>query len=69
MSNYKRYFLNKNFPVFITFVTHNRRNILISNIDILRNSFKYAKEKFNFDIAAICIMNNHCHFIVYADNV
>ena len=69
MSNYKRYFINKNFPVFITFVTHNRRNILISNIDILRNSFKYAKEKFNFDIVAICIMNNHCHFILYSDNV
>ena len=43
MSNYKRYFKNSSNPVFITFVTYNRREILIQNIEALRNSFKYAK--------------------------
>lgn len=66
MSNYLRYFKNNRSPVFITFVTLNRKNILIQNIDILRNSFKYAKSKFNFEIIAISILKNHCHLILYA---
>ncbi len=67
MSNYKRYFSTSN-PVFITFVTYNRSDILIKNIDILRNSFKFTKQKFNFDIIAITILNNHCHMIISTDN-
>ena len=43
MSNYKRYFKDSLNPVFITLVTYNRLEILIQNIDVLRNSFKYAK--------------------------
>lgn len=66
MSNYFRYFKNNENPVFITFVTLNRRNILIQNIDILRNSFKYAKSKFDFEIIAISILKNHCHLILSA---
>ena len=42
MSNYKRYFKNSLNPVFITFVTYNRREILIPNIEALI--------KFNFSI-------------------
>ena len=68
MSTYKRYFNNSINPVFITFVTYNRRKILISNIDILRNSFKYAKCKFNFEIIAISIMEEHCHMIISTNN-
>ena len=45
MGNYKRYFKNSSNPVFITFVTYNRREILIQNIEALRNSFKYAKKQ------------------------
>lgn len=68
MSNYKRYFKNSSNPVFITFVTYNRREILIKNIDILRNSFKYAKNKYDFEIIAISVLKEHCHMIISASN-
>lgn len=69
MSNYKRYFINTRNPVFITFITYNRREILIPNIDILRNSFKYAKTKHNFEIIAISVLKEHCHAIIFANNL
>lgn len=66
MSNYRRYFNNN--PVFITFVTKGRKEILIQNIDILRNSFKYAKEKYAYDVVASVILNEHCHIIISTEN-
>ncbi len=68
MSNYKRYFKASSNPVFITFVTYNRREILIQNIDILRNSFQYAKNKYDFKIIAISVLKEHCHMIISASN-
>lgn len=68
MSNYKRYFNSYNNPVFITFVTYNRKEILIPNIQNLRNSFKYAISKYKFEIIAISVLKEHCHLIVSADN-
>ena len=68
MSNYKRYFSDNAKPVFITFVTYNRRNILIPNIDLLRNSFKYAKNQYKFTIIAISVLQNHCHMLIQAKN-
>lgn len=35
MSMYKRHFNNSINPIFITFVTYNRRKILIPNIDTI----------------------------------
>lgn len=67
MSNYRRYFDNNN-PIFITFVTQNRKEILIDNIDILRNSFRYSKEKFNYEIIASVILKEHCHLTLSAKN-
>ncbi len=64
---YKRLFL-KNHPYFITVVTHQRNPILIENIDLLRESFKYAKTKFNFQIEAIVILPDHFHLIVELNN-
>lgn len=68
MSNYKRYYNTSSATVFITFVTYNRKSILLPNINILRNAFKYAKEKFTFNIIAITIMKNHCHLIISTNN-
>ena len=68
MSNYKRYFKALSNPVFITFVTYNRREILLPNINILRNSFKYAKNKYNFEIIAISVLKEHCHMIISTPN-
>lgn len=64
MSKYRRYFDNLNKPVFITIVTYNRKNILIENINILKNSIKYVKSKYNFEIVAISILKNHFHMIL-----
>jgi len=65
--NYKRLFLN-NHPYFITVVTHQRNPILIENIDLLRDSFRYAKTKFDFKIEAIVILPDHFHLILELDN-
>lgn len=64
MSNYKRYFSNISVPVFITFVTYNRRNILIQNINLFKKSLKFVKEKYKLNIIAISVMKNHCHMIL-----
>ena len=61
--NYKRVF-EKNSYIFITFVTHRRKNILIDNIECLRSAFASAKEKYDFEIFAIVIMPNHIHMII-----
>ena len=51
MSNYKRIYLQGYNYVFFTIVTNNRENILIENIDLLRESFKNALENFAFSYA------------------
>ena len=53
MSNFKRYYQDKNI-VFITIVTYNRQQILVKNIDLLRQSFK--KVKYNYEIIAGIVM-------------
>ena len=63
MSNYRRYFINRN-PIFITLVTYNRKEMLIDNIKLLREAFEITKKYYNFEIIAICIMQNHIHMIV-----
>ena len=68
MSNYRRYFQDTYSPVFITFVTNGRQEILIQNIDILRNSFRYAQNKYDFNIIAISVLKEHCHMIISAIN-
>ena len=67
MSNYRRYFNGCNNPVFITFVTYNRREILLSNIQLLKDSIKQAISKFNFEIIAISVLKEHCHLILVAE--
>ncbi len=68
MSNYRRYFNGCNNPVFVTFVTYNRREILLSNLQLLRDSFKQAISKFNFEIIAISTLKEHCHLILATEN-
>ena len=69
MSNYKRIYLQGYNYVFFTIVTNNRENILIENIDLLRESFKNALENFEFNIIAICVMQNHLHLILKLKNI
>ena len=48
-------------------VTYNRNDILIENIELLRRAFKITKKYYNFEIIAICIMQNHIHMIISLD--
>lgn len=68
MTTFRRYFNNKQTYIFITFVTYKRREILISNIDLFKESLKFAKTKFAFDIFAIVVMKEHCHLIISVEN-
>ena len=45
-------------------VTYNRKNILINNIELLRKAFKISKNYYNFEIIAICIMQDHIHMVL-----
>ena len=60
---YKRLFLD-GYDYFITVVTYDRNPILVNNIELLRESFRYAKTKFTFDINAIVILPDHFHMII-----
>lgn len=65
---YKRLFV-PNSIIFVTFVTNKRREILINNIGILRDSFLATKNKFEFEIIAICILKNHVHMLIKPNNI
>ena len=68
MSNYKRFYNNSYKYIFITIVTYNRNEILLQNIDTLRNSFIYAKTKYQFDIFSCVILKDHFHIIIKLEN-
>jgi putative transposase len=63
MANYKRIFLD-GYRYYITIVTYERNPILLANIALLRESFRYAKSLFEFDINEIVIMPDHLHMII-----
>ena len=66
--NYKRFFI-QNSMVFITMVTYNRNPILLDYIQLLKDSFQYAKTKFQFKIYAIVILKEHLHIIIKPDEI
>lgn len=67
MPEYRRLKL-PNHPVFITIVTFNRNPILIKNIQLLRESFKAAKQKHDFEIFASVVLPDHMHLILNLDH-
>jgi len=64
---YKRLFLD-GYDYFITVVTYERNPILIENIALLRESFRYAKSRFVFDIDAIVVLPDHFHMVISMEN-
>ena len=64
MSNFKRYYQDKNI-VFITIVTYNRQQILVKNIELLRQSFKNVK--YNYEIIAGIVLPDHLHILIQTD--
>ena len=63
MAKYKRVFEN-GYSYFLTVVTHKRVPILIKNIDLLRDSFRRSKLKYNYQIEAVVILPDHFHTII-----
>ena len=66
--NYKRIFI-PDAMIFITVVTYNRKNILVNNIEYLRNAFKITKTKYKFEIVAIIVNPDHFHMIIKPENI
>ena len=64
MSNFKRYYQDKNI-VFITIVTYNRQQILVKNIELLRQSFKNVK--YSYEIVAGIVLPDHLHILMQTD--
>jgi len=67
MSNYKRIYL-QNHSYYLTVVTQNRRPILIDNIELLRDSFRRSKKRYDYAIDAIVILPDHIHMIITPKN-
>jgi len=67
MSNYKRIYL-ENYSYYITVVTQNRQPILIDNIELLRDSFRRSKKRYDYVINAIVILPDHIHMIITPKN-
>ena len=69
MPNYKRYYVQGYPYIFITMVTYNRQKILIDNIDLLRYAFKKTLQNYNYEIVAICVLQDHIHMIIKDNNI
>lgn len=61
--NYRRFSVENSY-IFITIVTYERQQILLANIDILKESIKKTKIFYKFDIVAIVVMSDHIHMII-----
>ncbi len=66
MSNYKRHYEFGNI-VFITMITDNRIPILTDNIDLIKESLKSVKYK--FEIVAGVILQDHIHLLLKPQNM
>jgi putative transposase len=61
--NYRRVFLD-GYSYYLTLVTHRREPLLVANIELLRDSFRRSKQRYDYDIDAIVILPDHIHMII-----
>ena len=66
--NYKRVFILNSY-VHLIVVAYKRKDIFLENIELLRISFKNARQYFDFEIIAICVLPNHIHIILNPNNI
>ncbi len=66
--NYRRIFIPNSY-VHLIIVAYNRQNIFIDNIQLLKDALKNAKQYFNFEIIAICVLPDHIHIIINPQNI
>jgi len=67
MADYKRLYLH-NYSYYLTIVTQYRQPILIDHIELLRDSFRRSKRKYDYKIDAIVILPDHIHMIITPKN-
>ncbi len=60
---YRRIFADGH-SYFLTLVTHERKPILIDNIEHLRYAFGYSKKNYDYRIDAIVVLPDHIHMII-----
>ena len=60
---YRRIF-EDGYSYFLTLVTHERKSLLVENIDLLRYAVKLSKEKHEYALDAIVILPDHLHMII-----
>jgi len=60
---YRRIFAD-GYSYYLTLVTHQRKPILIDNIEQLRQAFRYSKKNYVYTIDAIVILPDHLHMII-----
>ena len=60
---YRRIFA-EGYSYFLTLVTHERKPILIENIEHLRYAFWYSKKNYDYTIDAIVVLPDHIHMII-----
>ena len=64
MTQYRRFYIPESTWFFTVNLAERRNNnLLIDNIDLLRDAFKYVKQKRPFDMNAVVIMPDHLHCI------
>ena len=63
MANYRRAFVENSY-LFLTVVTFNRCPILISHIDLLKESFHQSQQFFDYQIIGLVILPEHFHIII-----
>lgn len=66
--NYRRVFV-KNGVIFLTIVTNNRIPILISKIELLKDSYRNIIKYYNFDLIAYSVQPDHIHCIIKPLNI
>ena len=64
MSKLRRYFASGQI-CFVTTVTHERRPILIANIDILKQAYRATRKARKFEIIGWVVMPDHIHALVH----
>ena len=66
--NYWRAFIQNSYLHLIV-VSYKRKSIFADNIELLRHAFKNAKQFFDFEIIAICVLPDHIHVILNPKNI
>jgi putative transposase len=63
MTNYRRNFVPGGSYFFTVNLAERRERLLTDHIDLLRNAFRYVRQRHAFTIEAIVILPDHLHAV------